>query len=89
MCATILFDFAIENPEKIMPKLKEANSGVGFQLSIPVGFYCIMTYSAPSVTLALTGSKPQVEPADVHITWADGDSQSPIFLRRGRRGRRA
>lgn len=39
-----------------MPKLKEANSRVGFQLSIPVGFYSIMTYSAPSVTLPATRS---------------------------------
>lgn len=45
------------NPEKIMPKLKEANSMVGFQLSIPVGFYCIMTYSTPSVTLPVTRSR--------------------------------
>lgn len=39
-----------------MPKLKEANSRVGFQLSIPVGFYSIMTYSTPSVMLPLTRS---------------------------------
>lgn len=45
------------NPEKIMPKLKEANSRVGFQLSIPVGFYSIMTYSTPSVLLPVTRSR--------------------------------
>lgn len=57
------------NPEKIMPKLKEANSRVGFQLSIPVGFYSIMTYSTPSVTLPVTRSA-QVEPIDVNIITA-------------------
>lgn len=40
-----------------MPKLKEANSRVGFQLSIPVGFYSIMTYSTPSVLLPVTRSR--------------------------------
>lgn len=51
-----------------MPKLKEANSRVGFQLSIPVGFYSIMTYSTPSVTLPVTRSRSaQVEPIDVNI----------------------
>lgn len=51
-----------------MPKLKEANSGVGFQLSIPVGFYSIMTYSTPSVTLPVTRStSAQAEPIDVNI----------------------
>lgn len=51
-----------------MPKLKEANSRVGFQLSIPVGFYSIMTYSTPSVTLPVTRStSAQVEPIDVNI----------------------
>lgn len=39
-----------------MPKLKEANSSVGFQNSIPVGFYSIMTYSAPSVMLPVSCS---------------------------------
>ncbi len=51
-----------------MPKLKEANSRVGFQLSIPVGFYSIMTYSTPSATLPVTRStSAQVEPIDVNI----------------------
>lgn len=50
-----------------MPKLKEANSGVGFQLSIPVGFYSIMTYSAPSVTFPVTRStSAQVDRIDVN-----------------------
>lgn len=40
-----------------MPKLKEANSRVGFQLSIPVGFYSIMTYSTPSAMLPVTRSR--------------------------------
>lgn len=51
-----------------MPKLKEANSRVGFQLSIPVGFYSIMTYSTPSVTLPVTRStSAQVESINVNI----------------------
>lgn len=49
-----------------MPKLKEANSRVGFQLSIPFGFYSIMTYSTPSVMLPVTRSA-QVMPIDVNI----------------------
>lgn len=54
-----------------MPKLKEANSTVGFQLSIPVGFYSIMTYSTPSVMLPATRStSTQVEPIDVNIITA-------------------
>lgn len=51
-----------------MPKLKEANSRVGFQLSIPVGFHSIMTYSTPSVTLPATRyASAQVEPIDVNV----------------------
>lgn len=50
-----------------MPKLKEANSRVGFQLSIPVGFYSIMTYSTPSVTLPATRSTSARDPVDVNI----------------------
>lgn len=49
-----------------MPKLKEANSRVGFQLSIPVGFDSIMTYSTPSATLSATRSA-LVEPIDMNI----------------------
>lgn len=45
-----------------MPKLKEANSRVGFQLSIPVGFYSIMTYSTPSATLPATRSTSAQDP---------------------------
>lgn len=71
-----------------MPKLKEANSGVGFQLSIPVGFYSIMTYSTPSVTLPVTRStSAQVELIDVNIsttkTWFLNGQQysiTDIFL---------
>lgn len=56
-----------------MPKLKEANSRVGFQLSIPVGFYSIMTYSTPSVTLPVTRSAfAQVEPIDANIITTTG-----------------
>lgn len=65
-----------------MPKLKEANSRVGFQLSIPVGFYSIMTYSTPSVTLPVTRSA-QVEPIDVNIIPAKtyGSEWTAIFNR--------
>lgn len=50
-----------------MPKLKEANSRVGFQLSIPVGFDSIMTYSTPSVTLPATSSTSAQDPIDMNI----------------------
>lgn len=65
-----------------MPKLKEANSRVGFQLSIPVGFYSIMTYSTPSVTLPVTRSMPaQAQPIDVNIITAKtyGFQRTAVF----------
>lgn len=70
-----------------MPELKEANSWVGFQLSIPVGFNSIMTYSTPSVTLPVTRFA-QVEPDDVNITaatnfeWAALVNSKYFLLRR-------